>query len=159
MQDKNDYTINQIIEMEYKGKNIKVRKEDFYMDGVLMLIHFFDLHNSSIQYFQCVKCEVWIMRNESEWVYCYDKRVGLFANTLACLKCYKIVKKEADTYLYNKKLSKGYLDELLFVNRVAAINSDYETDSKFFNNYECCYLTGVKSEGSYSKKLFILIIL
>lgn len=24
---------------------------------------------------------------ESEWVYCYDKRVGRFVNTLACLKC------------------------------------------------------------------------
>ncbi|MDD4153716.1 MAG: hypothetical protein PHD91_08385 [bacterium] len=148
----NYYTLNCIITIKYKGKNIKIRKEDFYMDGVLATTHYFSLEDSRIQYLQCVNCGVWITHDESEWVYCYDKRVNRFANTKACTKCYKTIKKEADTYLYHKKLAKGYLDELLFINTRSVINSDYETDSAFFSNYEYCYLTGIKCEGSYDKK-------
>lgn len=148
----NDYTLYEFVEIAYNGKNITVRKEDFYMDGILTRTHYFGLSNSRIQYFRCVNCGIWITNKESKWVYCYDKRVERFANTKACKKCYKTVQKEANTYLYHKKLMKGYLDELLFINTKSVVNSDYETDSKFFRNYEYCYLTGIKCEGSYDKK-------
>ncbi|HYE08593.1 MAG TPA: hypothetical protein VEF53_00285, partial [Patescibacteria group bacterium] len=68
----------------------------------------------------------------------------------------KPTKSEADTYLLNKKLHegyldgllcKGYLDELLSVNTRMVKNSDYDTDSTFFDNHQSCFLTGAKSEG------------
>jgi hypothetical protein len=150
--DANNYTLKNIIEVIYEGQTIKLSKEEFYMDGKLTSTHYYLVDNIFEKYKQCVKCNDWMKWDESEWVYCYDKRLGRNANTRACLRCYQSVKRQSDTDLYHKKLIKGYLDELLFINTRMTINSDFETDSSFFNNYQYCFLTGIKDEGASSEK-------
>ncbi len=145
----NDYTLKNIIEVLYKGKTIKLSKEEFYMDGVLTSTHYFSGDNIFDQYIQCVRCGNWVNRRESEVVYYMN--LGDNVNRFACLECYPSLKREYETKVYHNKLIKGRLDKLLFVNTRMVINSDYETDSVFFNDYRYCFFTRIKTEG-YGKE-------
>ncbi len=147
---KRDYALTTIIDVFYNCNPIKLERIEFYMDGVLHSIHYYEVGKVFEQYYQCVKCGAWLKRADSHFFFGRNYRVGRVEDKGVCSNCYPQVKEEmrkAETLLYHHKLTKGYLDELLFTNTRMVKNSDYETDSAFFNNYEYCFLTGIKSEG------------
>jgi hypothetical protein len=152
----NDYSLSNFIEVMYKNKKIKLEKVDFYMNGILTKTHYYLENDCFDEYKQCVNCGEWLKADEGRPVSCYNKNLDDYVSATACSNCYEPLKKEADAYynyLYHESLTKGYLDELLLVNTRMVVNSNYETDSFFFNKYQFCFLTGIKCKGYGEKKV------
>ncbi len=128
------------VEIIYNGQPKKLIKETLYLDGVPGLTCYFEVDNFFQQYVHCYNCDNWVDFRQARMIFYPDKS--------ACLECYPSIKRDLDTKQYHARIISGYLDELLLINAKTVINSDYETDSTFFNNYECCYFTGTKQHKS-----------